>query len=549
MIAIILLSLASFLLFVGFGRAYTYYAKLSATGTETILLGLCISNTLASYLSLWLPLSSKALLALLALSLLAWKKVNVSEIVKSIKQHQAILWMSLPFIAIALLIAIGTPNNYDTGLYHLQSIKWIETYPAVPGLANLHGRFGFNPNIFTLFALTSAKDLFSQEVFVLNFIVFIIVLTYLLHQFKQSFQQGGLSVLGVWYAILLIILLKLPNLAAPSPDYLTTVLPIFLFARWKIIGFGSTQTTPGNYLPFITLSIYVITIKLAAIPILLLSIALLIKHPPKQRQWLKMLLWLGWILLPWLLRNILISGWLIYPLEALDLFNFDWKVPIEKVALEKLSLTGWARNPGPGYLLSATLSFGNWFPIWWKNLSILNSLLLIGGVVLPIMLFVAYLIKKVKVSAQTNVMILSAWAGILFWLFLAPDWRFGEIYIIVAATAFLPLLEGYLPRAQFFKLNWKFGAVLLFGMFLFKNQLIIRTNMQALFHHQNLLTPLLTEFPVSIGFTVYKGTGMEMNVPITDDRCFNFPLPCTPFPDSCLVLRGNDLTYGFKTKK
>jgi len=549
MLAILLLSLASILLFLGFGRAYTYYGKLPATGTETILLGLCISNTLASYLSLWLPLSSKALLALLALSLLAWKKVNVGEIVKSIKQHQAILWMSLPFIAIALLIAIGTPNNYDTGLYHLQSIKWIETYPAVPGLANLHGRFGFNPNIFTLFALTSAKDLFSQEVFVLNFVVFIIVLTYLLHQFKQSFQQGGLSVLGVWYAILLIILLKLPNLAAPSPDYLTTVLPIFLFARWKTIGFDSTQTTLGNYLPFITLSIYVITIKLAAIPILLLSIALLIKHPPKQHQWLKMLLWLGWILLPWLLRNILISGWLIYPLEALDLFNFDWKVPIEKVALEKLSLTGWARNPGPGYLHSATLSFGNWFPIWWKNLSILNSLLLIGGVVLPIMLFVAYLIKKVKASAQTNVMILSAWAGILFWLFLAPDWRFGEIYIIVAATAFLPLLEGYLPRTQFFKLNWKFGAVLLCGMFLFKHQLIIRTNMQALFHHQNLLTPLLAEFPVSTGFTVYKGTGMEMNVPITDDRCFNFPLPCTPFPDSCLVLRGNDLTDGFKTKK
>jgi hypothetical protein len=548
MLAIILLSLLSILLFVGFGRAYVQYTKLPATGTEILLLGLCISNTLASYLSIGMPLSSKVLLGLLALSILVSKKSPKREMVQFIKQYQATLWMSLPFIVIALLIAIGVPNNYDTGLYHLQSIKWIETYPAVPGLANLHGRFGFNPNIFTLFALTAAKDLFSQEVFVLNFTVFIIVLTYLLHQFKQSLLQSGFTFLGIWYAILLIMLLKLPNLAAPSPDYLTTVLPLFLFARWKTIGFGSSQTTLSNYIPFLTLSVYVITIKLAAIPILLLSLALLVKHPPTRRQWLYLLLWLSFIVLPWLLRNVILSGWLIYPLEALDIFNFDWKVPAEKVALEKWSLTGWARDPGPGYLHAATLSFGSWFPIWWKHLSMLNSVLLMGGVVLPILLCVAHFTKKAKIFTDTLVMILVAWAGIVFWLFLAPDWRFGEIYIIVAASAFLPLLEAFLPKMQFYQLNWKFGAVLLCGLFLAKHQLMIRTNVQALMHQQNLWTPLPIALPASPGFTVNKGAAIEVNVPIIDDRCFNFPLPCTPFPDSCLELRRNDLRDGFKLK-
>lgn len=546
MLAIILLSLFSILLFVGFGRAYVKYTKLPATGTEILLLGLCISNTLASYLSIWMPLSGKTLLGLLALSILAWKKPHIREIVQFIKQHQATVWMSLPFIIIALLIAIGAPNNYDTGLYHLQSIKWIETYPAVPGLANLHGRFGFNPNIFTLFALTAAKDLFSQEVFVLNFTVFIIVFTYLLRQFKQSLQQSGFTFLGVWYAILLIMLLKLPNLAAPSPDYLTTVLPLFLFARWKTIGFGSTQPTILNYIPFITLSVYVITIKLAAAPILLLSLALLFKHSPTRRQWLYLLLWLSFIVLPWLLRNVILSGWLIYPLEALDIFTFDWKVPAEKVALERWSLTGWARDPGPEYLQAPALSFSSWFPIWWKHLSMLNSLLFIGGVVSPILLFVAHFTKKAKIFAHILVMILVAWAGIVFWLFLAPDWRFGEIYIIVAASAFLLLLEAFLPKMQFYQLNWKFGAVLLCGLFLAKHQLIIRFNIQALRHQQNIWAPIPIALPSSTGFTVNKGAAIEVNVPIIDDRCLNFPLPCTPFPDSCLVLRGNDLRDGFK---
>jgi len=30
------------------------------------------------------------------------------------------------------------PLSYDTGLYHAQNIRWIETYPLVPGLGNLH---------------------------------------------------------------------------------------------------------------------------------------------------------------------------------------------------------------------------------------------------------------------------------------------------------------------------------------------------------------------------------------------------------------------------
>ena len=41
------------------------------------------------------------------------------------------------------LFAYGTSTgiiHYDTGLYHAQSIRWIEEYGVVPGLGNLHSR-------------------------------------------------------------------------------------------------------------------------------------------------------------------------------------------------------------------------------------------------------------------------------------------------------------------------------------------------------------------------------------------------------------------------
>jgi hypothetical protein len=33
---------------------------------------------------------------------------------------------------------------FDTGLYHLPMVNWISNYALPFGLANLHGRFGFN---------------------------------------------------------------------------------------------------------------------------------------------------------------------------------------------------------------------------------------------------------------------------------------------------------------------------------------------------------------------------------------------------------------------
>ena len=76
-------------------------------------------------------------------------------------------------------LALGPHESYDTDLYHLQTIKWIEKYPVVPGLANLHGRIGFNNNIFTLFALTSFEGVFNQEIYSIH-LSFFLLLYYIL---------------------------------------------------------------------------------------------------------------------------------------------------------------------------------------------------------------------------------------------------------------------------------------------------------------------------------------------------------------------------------
>ena len=95
------------------------------------------------------------------------------------------------FAAAALLALERTaspPTNYDTGLYHAQVIRWLETFGIVPGIANLHGRFAFSPAWFLPSALFSFPFLGLRSFHVLNGALFLLFLIY---------AAGGL---GDWLA-------------------------------------------------------------------------------------------------------------------------------------------------------------------------------------------------------------------------------------------------------------------------------------------------------------------------------------------------------------
>jgi hypothetical protein len=64
-------------------------------------------------------------------------------------------WLRLIGIAFAFVLAIRSCSPceyYDTGLYGAQALRWIQTYSIIPGIANVHGRLGFNSSVFLCIA-------------------------------------------------------------------------------------------------------------------------------------------------------------------------------------------------------------------------------------------------------------------------------------------------------------------------------------------------------------------------------------------------------------
>lgn len=546
MIALALSGLVLLFFFLVSGITLTKVFKIRASAVEKILLGLAVTNTVASTLSLFVAVNSTALIILLfcLFPLLYFIKGDLRLLFFLFRNKNAVIISALPFIICFLIISLGPPLLYDTGLYHLQTIKWIEEYPVVPGLANLHSRFGFNSNLFSLYALTSLANIFGQEIFAVNFIIFSTLVFYFIQMLSNICKKSGISNLFIFNLLMLFSVLNLPrDFASPTPDFITTLLTIFIFSR--IIN-DDNKDLPvlKKYIPLFILSVYGITVKLSMIPIIFLFIILFIRYRQDLKATFRILPVIVIIILPWITRYIILTGWLIYPFPSVDIFNFDWEVPLANVINEKLSVIGFSRSPDEHWKEAAEMSLFQWFPIWWDRLMLMNKLKILASLVFPIMILTGWLAKKIKSDFMTIAAIITSFAGVIFWFINAPDLRFGRTFILFASISPLVIMNFRIPTLNPIHI-YKGVLFLLISYFFIYNIRKIQSVFESGFKDRIVKSQVI-EIPAEVKFQTINIKGGYIFVPSDGDRCFNSSIPCTPFQDTSLVMRGINPGRGYR---
>ena len=276
------------------------------------------------------------------------------------------------------------------------------------------------------------------------------------------------------------------------------------------------------------------------------------------------------IILPWLIRNYYLSGYLIFPFPNLDIFNPDWKMPDAAADFEHRSISNWAKMQGANYMNVEKMSVFQWFPNWFYNISSTWRILVILAFSSPLILSLAFVfrsrLKSVLDFQKILIIWLTAFTGTLFWFFTAPDVRFGFPFIIASGLSLIFLLEKQLSILRdVSKLNLKYlpyiFVALLFTVQV-KQFLFIRHDAVSGIQLIKPLSPDSQTFYRSmdvegadknvqysqkpIQYTTKKLCNFNLFVPINDDRCYCQPLPCTPYYNDKLILRGETLQEGFK---
>jgi len=519
----------------------------SAPHFELFIIGFLSFSILAAYCSLFFSLNVSFLLTMVCgcLIFLAWDRKRFTTSLQVLSRLKGRDWVILLLMLVALCaISAKGITNYDSGLYHLQSIKWNQEYALVPGLANLHGRFGFNSLFFTLSApLSINQTLLSKELllFPLNTILLWVFVVWMYFKVKQSVVNFNLQWLAFDLSLIGFALFFFTDwLGSPTPDIACSILCLILFRRLL----EPIQELKMLYLISATAAVCV-SFKLSTILLLFLPL-LLVKKESIFKDLLRISAIYSLVFLPFFIRNYYLSGYLVYPFYSLDIFDPIWKVPLTKAIEEQIWIKSWARIADSPARVVLAMPLAEWVPIWFKRLDPVNTLLVCCTALLPI----AQLFSFKQFSRQTNFLLVMLFLNLLFWFFQAPDPRFARGFLILAAVMLCFIfsgkwLSGRLRRA----VQLVFLALFLYlGADKFLNRTVSRT--QELIAESNLIFPK--------GYDLEQGQ-MKVNpyeghfiyyVPASGDRCFNAPLPCTPYPKENLVLRGEDLQSGFilKTK-
>jgi hypothetical protein len=545
----------------GFDVWKKFWPRASAllpAATLLSLTGFCLLAALLGIYSLFLSITQTASFTLffLLLGYAFWRWRHYAQLGKQVVgQVRSLSWYWWVFLGVffvkVLFLSVSEPVSYDIGYYYAQTLRWLEAYPVVPGLGNLHGRLAFNSSFFQVSALFTFSSLLGQPILVLNGYLYLLLAVTIV-QFGR-YGQGFLGVLGLLLLFLTFTMFSF-WLSSGAPDTTIMVLEVFIFMLLLEKLLPGTPINAGFTTFLVLLLLFTcLSVKLSAFPVVGVLVYLVYTgQVTYTRKWLWLMAGLGFgIMAPWFARNIIQTGYLVYPLPAIDLFSFDWKIPLKEVIIEKEFIHYFARVRDHDWQKVAAYPYATWFPLWWAATRPLFQASFILILLSPVAMAAGYFSRRRKPAASfpfapVFALWLVSFAGVLFWFFNAPDPRFGIAFIFVAGLLpFVFLLHGYfLPYRKPITISVILGLSVLVLLDLRDDVYQLRRNpaqvKQKLLLPEKLQTvPLRSEM---VGKT-------RVYIPTRWLFCYDAPIPCTHVIYPGLELRGDDLSAGFRIRK
>lgn len=314
-------------LFYTFGIATNILLQLKTNNTPLkVIFGMIAQTFLTTVAAFFVPIGAtffacNLFLGIILFILLRQKiRLDFTVFITEINALSLFLKIILSIILItALQKCAQTPFILDNESYYIQTIKWINEFGFVKGLANLNIAFGQTSGWHVLQAATNFSFL-CNRFNDLNGFVFLIICSFIVMQFQKDYEIKKKS---NWLIFILIFnVLTFQFLNAPSPD-----LPVFLLVQLVFFMFLDVENAIQNDKIMIVLIAFLIFIKITIAPIALLF--LFFKLSKKSIQFLLIITTLFATL--WLTKNSVTTGFPFYPYAFCGL-NVDWAVPQQLLA-------------------------------------------------------------------------------------------------------------------------------------------------------------------------------------------------------------------------
>lgn len=446
-----------------------------------------------------------------------------------------------------LVFAYGGSRGYlhfDSGLYHAQAIRWIEEYGVVPGLANLHCRLAYNSSAFVLTALYSMKFLVGQSLHTVAGFMALVLAVKGLDVIKIFSRKKVLVSDFLKVAMLFYISIIYTEMMSPASDYFAMLFLFYVVVTWMELEERKEKSISPYGMLCVLLAVNV-TIKLSAAIMLLLVIkpaVVLLKE--KRYGQIAIYLIMGILaVFPYLARNVILSGWLVYPFPAIDLFTFDWEIPAGEARYDAEEIKVYAKGMTDVLLKDTPIS--GWISNWFAKLKGLEKVWVLGSVISILAGVVISLWGVIKQKKDLYGFLFLQWvliAGYLFWQIGTPLVRYGYIYIL--AFPFFTIGLWFVVLLGKKEKSYVLFAMVLVLFLAYKGGNLVQS--MAASSHQAYY--LCQQDYVTLDYDTYEIDGVEFYVPLQSGQIGYDKFPAAPYERYDVEMRGKSLREGFRRK-
>lgn len=326
--------------------------------------------------------------------------------------------LKLYLTGISILIiaqCAAKPFIIDNESYYIQTIKWINEYGLVKGLANLHIFFGQTSGWHLTQSIFNFSFLYSNFNDLSGFCL-LLGSVFAIFRLNCYFEKGDKIDLIIGLLPLANVLL-FQFISAPSPD-----LPVYVFSFILFYYFITDFKAPSSssFTIQVLLTLFILFIKPTAVALLLIPFLSLVANFKLLKNKLVPSILISLLVFAlFLIKNTIITGYPLFPTQLVSLNSFDFKVPNELISFyfDETKLYGFYSSQNEFHAMS-------WFQLFikWLTINKINALLNVTSILM--VLFSSFFIYKFqnKRSYWLLYLVMVLQFGLL--LFTSPQFRF-----------------------------------------------------------------------------------------------------------------------------
>lgn len=388
-----------------------------------IIIGSFFLGTISLFLNFFFPLNKIINNIILIIGFISF--------IYNFKKFTEIKFFFIITIICFITLLLDTTNRPDAGAYHLPYISFLNNHEIIVGLANLNTKFGhisFYQYISSIFYNSIFKD---RLLFAPIGLIYSATLIFFFKQANSVNNSPQIKILSLFFGILTVI--DMNRFSGFGNDE-TTHMIFFIFLINLFLLFESKSNKKNEFFCIILiLALFLFLNKTIYSLIIFLLIFIFFKIKKYIIILSKINLFLLFVFFLWCIKNLLITGCLIYPINLTCFDSIFWLN--NHAVIEKTVIEAWSKgfpDLKETVKMETYVQNFNWLSTWFKGhfKIIFFKIILFSSFLLFSSVFIGHNgIKLKKSDIEMSLLIFSIFF-LCTWFLQIPVYRMGAGFII-----------------------------------------------------------------------------------------------------------------------